>query len=196
MSIEYTTIFLFQVGMGLAHMILGIVLFLNQFAFYYLFLGIYPAVMIAFAGLLLAIWCYGNKQGNTSTIRLRFASADQIAQYMQPLITIIILNAALAGSAFYLYTITPVAPYNSGFSTLLFTVGAIIFSQCKVPPRSPKKKVDETIVQTTPLGVTNCEVSYNDNIYKIGSDEYAYPSTPYKAAGMENRVITENAFSI
>ena len=196
MSIEYTAIFLFQVGMGLAHMILGIVLFLNQFAFYYLFLGIYPAVMIVFAGFLLAIWCYGNKQGNTSTVQLRFASADQIAQYMQPLITIIVLNAALTGSAFYLYTISPVASYNSGFSTLFFTVGAIIFSQCKVPPRSPKKKVDATVVQTAPLGTAKCEVSYNDNIYKIGADEYAYPSTPYNALGMESRVITENAFSI
>lgn len=194
MSIEYDAIFLFQAGVGIIHMILGTLLFINILAFYYLAMGIYPAVICVLAGVLLLIWVYGNKEGDKFHVYLKFVSADQITSYMQPLFTVVVLNAFLSGIAFYIYTVTPVAPFNSGFSVLVFSVGAMMFAHAKIPPKSTKFKKE---TEKTPLVVnaTNYQ-SYDDNVYKITESNLKYPNNGQNAVSMESRNIAEGAWSL
>ncbi len=198
MSIQYDAIFLFQVGVGIAHMILGTLLFLNVLAFYYLGLGIYPAAVVGIAGLLIVIWVWGNKENNRSTIYLHFASADQITSYMQPLVTVIVLNAFLMSMAFYIYTLSPTSSFNSTFSALFFTIGGIMFAHAKVPPRTPKVKNDERTVSTPIVAESEHATyqSYNETMYNVGRHAMTYPNNYTNAKEMENRNITENAFAI
>lgn len=196
MSVQHDAIFLFQIGVGLVHMVLGTLLFLNTLAFYYLGLGIYPAVVVVIAILLIGIWLLGNRQNNRSVVYLRFASADQIAYFMQPLITIIVLNSILASVSFYIYTLTATAQYNSGFSVLVFVVGAIMFAHGKVPPRMEKVRKDKWNENSPLIEQHVPHQSYNETIHSIDQHTMTYPNTQNNAKDMMNRNELEQPWSL